>query len=150
MLSNVEAEPEALPEAEPVPKSTPSAWPTSPTKQQMHLVPTAPRAQSSGLTPSRARPLDQPALDGLRLAVSKLKPYNDEEWFNLADLGSYLGNLSPDLHFRNYGYDRLRDFVLASGLMDVKAQPMGKHPPLALARLKRNVSLPIRGVGEYI
>lgn len=153
VLNNVEAEPEPAPELEPGPKAIAPALPSSPTKQQPSLVPTAPRALSAGwgavLTQSRARPLDQPALDGLRLAISKVKPYNDDEWVNLADLGSYLGNLSPNLHFRNYGYDRLRDFVLASGLVEVKAQPMGKHPPVALAKLKRHVALPIRGVGDH-
>lgn len=81
------------------------------------------------------RPLDQAALTGLAMAVTNAPSYSDN-WVNLADVGNYLSKLSPDLHARNYGYDRLRDFAEASGIVELKLKTMGDKPPIALARLK--------------
>jgi hypothetical protein len=110
-------------------------------------IPTGPRAlstsQSTSVFPHRPhrRALDKAALEGLALAVSKTKLYNDEGYVNLADVGAYLNNYSPDVHARNYGYERLREFIKASGLVDMQMKDMGNHPPVAV-RLKDNVARP--------
>lgn len=86
-------------------------------------------------TPPTTRPLDQAALAGLAMAVTNAPSYSDN-WVNLADVGSYLSKISPDLHARNYGYERLRDFAEASGIVDWKWENMGDKPPIVLVRLK--------------
>ncbi|ERF73357.1 hypothetical protein EPUS_08299 [Endocarpon pusillum Z07020] len=85
------------------------------------------------------RPLDQAALRGLAMAVTNAVSYSDN-WVNLADVGSYLSKISPDLHARNYGYERLREFVEASGIVDLKWKNMGDKPPVVLVRLKENLA----------
>ena len=65
------------------------------------------------------RPLDQAALDGLAKAVNNSIGY-DDNYANLAEVGNYLSKISPDLNARNYGYDRLREFVEASGIVTLK------------------------------
>lgn len=84
------------------------------------------------------RPLDQAALAGLGRAVMNSNSYGDN-YANLADVGSYLNKISPDLNARNYGYERLKDFVEASGIVDLKWKNMGDKPPVALVRLKENL-----------
>jgi uncharacterized LabA/DUF88 family protein len=84
------------------------------------------------------RPLDQAALVGLAKAVTNSTSYSDN-WVNLADVGSYLSKISPDLQARNYGYERLKEFVEASGIVDLKLKSMGDKPPIALVRLKENL-----------
>ena len=81
------------------------------------------------------RPLDIAALRGIATAVSNAPSYK-ENWVNLADVGHYLSKSSPDLHARNYGYQRLREFVEASGIVDVDYKDMGDKPPIALVRLR--------------
>ncbi|KIW31202.1 uncharacterized protein PV07_02870 [Cladophialophora immunda] len=93
----------------------------------------APVLARTQLTP---RPLDPAALQGLTLAVTNAPIYSDN-WANLADVGSYLSKISPDLRPRNYGYERLRDFAEASGIVEWKWKNMGDKPPLVLVRLKR-------------
>ncbi|KAF5845138.1 hypothetical protein GGP41_001221 [Bipolaris sorokiniana] len=44
--------------------------------------------------------------------------------------------ISPDLNARNYGYERLREFLEASGMVEVKFKKMGDKPPIALVSLK--------------
>ncbi|KAF2003683.1 hypothetical protein P154DRAFT_519908 [Amniculicola lignicola CBS 123094] len=85
------------------------------------------------------RPLDQAALFGIARAVTNATSYSDN-WVNLADVGGYLSKLSPDLHARNYGYERLREFVEASGMVDLKWKNMGDKPPVALVRLKEDLT----------
>ena len=65
-------------------------------------------------------------------------PYDDEGFVNLAEVGNYLIKLSPDLNARNYGFPRLRDFVVASGIVvtTMRERPNGNGPPLALVKLK--------------
>lgn len=110
-------------------------------------APTGPRQQTAN-TPRQVAPtrrqLDQAALDGLRMAITKAKPFNDGDWVNLAGVGDYLRNLSSNLHYRNYGYERLRDFVEASGLVETWTYNMGKHPPVMLVKLKPEAPVPIR------
>jgi uncharacterized LabA/DUF88 family protein len=86
-------------------------------------------------TQQTTRPLDPAALKGLVLAMTNAPIYSDN-WVNLADVGSYLGKFSPDLRPRNYGYERLRDFVEGSGIVEWKWKSMGDKPPIVLARLK--------------
>ena len=57
-------------------------------------------------------------------------------WVDLSDVGNYLIKISPDLHARNYGYARLRDFVEASGIVDLDMKIIGDKPPIARIRLK--------------
>lgn len=81
------------------------------------------------------RPLDQRALAGLRKAISSCDVYEDD-FANLAAVGDYLTRISPDLHARNYGYARLKDFVVASGVVQLKMKTKGGAPSIALVRLK--------------
>ncbi|KAK3709676.1 hypothetical protein LTR37_010703 [Vermiconidia calcicola] len=81
------------------------------------------------------KPLDQAALEGLAKAVNNCVGY-DGDYANLAEVGNYLSKISPDLNARNYGYDRLREFVEASGIVELKWKAMGNHPPVVLIRLK--------------
>ncbi|KAL6704995.1 hypothetical protein ACN47E_007398 [Coniothyrium glycines] len=83
------------------------------------------------------RPLDQQALSGLAKAIATVRSDGDN-WVNLADVGGYLSKLAPDLQARNYGYERLREFVEASGIVELKWKTMGDNPPVALVRLKDN------------
>lgn len=102
------------------------------------VIPTGPRAGMPSV-PVRAkpttRPLDQAAITGIAMAVTNAPSYSDN-WVNLADVGSILSKISPDLHARNYGYERLRDFAEASGIVDLSRKNMGDKPPIALVRLK--------------
>ena len=81
------------------------------------------------------RPLDQAALDGLRKAIHSSSIY-DEDFVNLAEVGDYLIKISPDLNARNYGFPRLRDFAVASRIVQLKMKSMDNGPPIALVRLK--------------
>ena len=83
------------------------------------------------------RPLDAAALRGLAMAVTNAPSYS-ENWVNLAEVGNLLSKFSPDLHARNYGYERLRDFVEASGIVEWKYKLMGDKPPIVLVRLKES------------
>ncbi|KAL1590059.1 hypothetical protein WHR41_01432 [Cladosporium halotolerans] len=87
------------------------------------------------IEPTR-RPLDRAALDGLKRAITSSNIYDDENFVNLAEVGTLLVKLSPDLNARNYGYGRLRDFVVASGLVELKKKTMDDGPPIALVKLK--------------
>jgi len=62
-------------------------------------------------------------------------PYEDD-YVNLAEVGLMLPRMSPDLVPRNYGYERLKDFLQASGIVELRTKAMGPHPPVALVRLK--------------
>jgi NYN domain/OST-HTH/LOTUS domain len=89
-----------------------------------------------GRTQPPKKPFDELAIRGLILAI-KNAPSHNEDWVNLADLGSYLSKYSPNLLPRNYGYERLREFVEASGIVDLKWINMGDKPPVVLASLKK-------------
>lgn len=81
------------------------------------------------------RPLDKRALAGLRKAISSCEVYEDD-FVNLAVVGDYLTRISPDLHARNFGYARLSEFVVASGIVQLRKKSIGGAPPIALVRLK--------------
>jgi hypothetical protein len=106
---------------------------------------TAPQSPKPGILPVFVRnqpikrPLDQTAIMGLARAVNNVMGDNDN-WVNLADVGNYLSKISHDLHARNYGYERLREFVEASGIIDLKWKKTGDKPPVVLIRLKENLA----------
>ncbi|KAF4548321.1 Hypothetical protein D9617_29g006980 [Elsinoe fawcettii] len=91
-----------------------------------------PYKASIQLTP---RPIDQWALDGLWTAVSNCSPY-EADFVNLAEVGNYLIRISPDLNAANYGYPKLRPWLEASGLVEIKMKQTERGPPIALVRLK--------------
>jgi uncharacterized LabA/DUF88 family protein len=81
------------------------------------------------------RPIDETALAGLAKAINQ-SIRHEGNFANLADVGEHLSRISPDLNARNYGYERLREFVTASGIAELKWIHMGNNPPVALVRLK--------------
>ncbi|KAL5322775.1 hypothetical protein ACEPPN_010751 [Leptodophora sp. 'Broadleaf-Isolate-01'] len=87
--------------------------------------------------PMNKRPIDARARAGIALAIRNSREYGDS-WVNLAEVGNHLNKLAPNLHARNYGYERLREFVEATGIVDVKYKPMGDKPPIALVCLKED------------
>jgi hypothetical protein len=108
-------------------------------------IPTGPAAMMS--RPQNAvrvdppkRELDQAALDGLTKAINNCVNF-EGDYANLVDVGSYLSKISPDLNARNYGYEKLREFVMASGIAELKWKSLGEHPPMALVRLNKKDSL---------
>jgi uncharacterized LabA/DUF88 family protein len=84
------------------------------------------------------RPLNQAAIQALARAITDSRS-DDDDWVNLAVVGLHLSKLSPDVHPRNYGYQRLREFAEASGIVELKVQPMGEKPPVSLVRLKERM-----------
>lgn len=111
------------------------------------LPPTSPK---SGIAPIAVRPkpiskmpIDAAASNMIALAVENCKG-SDDNWVNLAAVGIYLNKIAPNLNARNYGYDRLREFVEATGLVNVKYKDMGDKPPVALVRLKQDHEKGIR------
>lgn len=87
--------------------------------------------------PMNRRPIDSRARAGITLAIRNSRGYGDS-WVNLADVGNYLNKLAPNLHARNYGYERLREFIEASGIVDVRYKSMGDKPPIVLVCLKED------------
>ncbi|KXT05507.1 hypothetical protein AC578_3696 [Pseudocercospora eumusae] len=81
------------------------------------------------------RPIDQAALEVIKNAISGSSVYEDD-YANLAEVGTRLVKLSPDLTPRNYGYERLLPFVQASGIVEVKMKLRDPAPAIALVRLK--------------
>lgn len=122
-------------------------------------IPTGPRVPVLVRPQIPKRPLGHAAITGLKIAILNVPSYKDDGWVNLSSVGSYLRKISPDLQARNYGYPNLREFVYASGLVELSWQDMGDKPRVALARLKDrhntpwrdntswNVSLPTKGQG---
>ncbi|KAF2848255.1 hypothetical protein T440DRAFT_556821 [Plenodomus tracheiphilus IPT5] len=89
---------------------------------------------------STKRPIDATARNAIQLAIkNNTHTGPGDNWVNLADVGNYLSKIGPDLHARNYGYDRLRDFVEASGVAEVKYKNMGDKPSVVLVCLKPDV-----------
>lgn len=90
-------------------------------------------------TQTQKRPLDQTAIEGLVKAIVDA-PSCDDNWVSLCDVGVRLSKISPDLQARNYGYRRLRDFVDASGVVDVKTKTVGNDPSIIFVRLKKDLA----------
>jgi uncharacterized LabA/DUF88 family protein len=87
-------------------------------------------------TPRAGTALDRTAIEALRKAITNSALYDSDGFVRLAEVGSYLIKLSPDLNARNYGFPRLLDFVLASGIVETDMRVYGDKPPLALVKLK--------------
>ncbi|KAK5740162.1 hypothetical protein LTR17_004876 [Elasticomyces elasticus] len=92
------------------------------------------------LSSTSKRPLDQAALDGLARAIQSRIGYDGTEYANLADVGLYLSKISPDLNARNYGYNKLKEFVEASGIATLGWKTMGNNPSIALVCLKKSAA----------
>ena len=84
----------------------------------------------------RSTALDRTAIKALRKAITNSALYDSDGFVRLAEVGSYLIKLSPDLNARNYGFPRLLDFVVASGIVETDMRVSGDKPPLALVKLK--------------
>ncbi|KAK5742374.1 hypothetical protein LTR17_003386 [Elasticomyces elasticus] len=92
------------------------------------------------LSSTSKRPLDQAALDGLARAIQSRIGYDGTEYANLADVGLYLSKISPDLNARNYGYNKLKEFVEASGIATLGWKTMSNNPSIALVCLKKSAA----------
>lgn len=79
--------------------------------------------------------IDKAALNELGIAITNVAS-DSADWANLADVGHYLSKISPDLNARNYGYQRLRDFVQATDITETRWKHMGDTPPVCLVRSK--------------
>lgn len=120
-----------MPSIEPVGSANAQQLPTA--RMELDTVPEATSRRVVRVESSK-RPLDQFAIQALVQAIKNC-PHFDGEYANLAEVGNYLVKISPDLNARNYGYDRLREFVEASGIVQLKWINMGDKPPVVLARL---------------
>lgn len=142
--SLADSEEESRPPQAPPGPASPNGWvPRSP----QNAIPTAPRAfahfadQLGSVPPfqhsapsSGRRVLDGAALSAIAQAISTSNPIEDD-WVHLGAVGDKLPRISPDLVPRNYGYERLKDFIAASGIVELWMKPMGSHSPVALVRL---------------
>ncbi|KAH7385192.1 NYN domain-containing protein [Phaeosphaeria sp. MPI-PUGE-AT-0046c] len=87
--------------------------------------------------PPRPRPIETAERNVIYLAIVNSAPHGDG-WVNLATVGQYLRKIDSALHPRNYGYERLQEFLDASGIVETTYKSMGDKPPIVLARLKNN------------
>lgn len=93
------------------------------------------------------RSLDQAALDRLANAINNSID-NDGRYGNLAEVRNYLSRTSPDLNTHNYGYDRLKDSVEASSIVDFEWLKVAKGPPVCLVCPKANAG-ELKSVIDY-
>lgn len=121
-----------IPPISPRKHSNPIPW-TAPT---LPFRPAEPPTPAAFHTDPERRKLDKAALRGIRKAIGDSNPYDDNDFVNLAEVGGKLAAISPDLNARNYGFTRLKDFIEASGIVEVKMLTRAPAPPIALARLK--------------
>ncbi|KAM0703106.1 hypothetical protein Q7P35_009804 [Cladosporium inversicolor] len=103
--------------------------PRTPSTQHTTALPLRPQT-----APGR-RPIDRAMIEGLKKAIRSSNVYEDD-FVNLTEVGTYLVNLSPDLNARNYGFIRLKELVVASGIVELKMKTREPAPPIALVRLK--------------
>ena len=85
----------------------------------------APVAASRFSTIPVRKPLDRHAIEGLREAVNRSR-YCEEDFVDLAHVGHVLRQISPDLNAKNYGYARLSDFAVASGIAELRTRSSAK------------------------
>jgi uncharacterized LabA/DUF88 family protein len=97
---------------------------------------TKPPVSTTPAPAPRSTALDRTAIKALRKAITNSALYDSDGFVRLAEVGSYLIKLSPDLNARNYGFPRLLDFVVASGIVETDMRVSGDKPPLALVKLK--------------
>jgi hypothetical protein len=58
-------------------------------------------------------------IEGLKKAITSSNVYEDD-YVNLTEVGSYLVKLSPDLNAKNYGFPRLKELAVATGIVELK------------------------------
>lgn len=114
----------------------PSAQPTHPQgighNQHPNAAPRAPAA----MIPQK-KTLDRAFLHVLKIAINNV-PLYDGDFVNLAEVGHYLRQVSPDFNARNYGYARLTDLVNASRIVETKTfNPGAGKQPVMLVRLTK-------------
>jgi uncharacterized LabA/DUF88 family protein len=138
-----EPQPPATPISRPAPPPQPSAD-TSEASRSLSprkMPPRTPSTQHTMTLPLRPqtvparRPIDRAMIEGLKKAISSSNVYEDD-FVNLTEVGTYLVNLSPDLNAKNYGFIRLKELVVASGIVELKMKTREPAPPIALVRLK--------------
>jgi len=77
-------------------------------------------------------PIDQAALEAIRTTINN-NIWGNKDSFASLDMfaNDYVHKQPPDLHYRNYGYSRLHDFLLAAGIVELKTEQ-----GISLIRLK--------------
>lgn len=116
--------------AEPLRSLSPRKMPPrTPSKEQSFTLPLRPQ-----LAPAK-RPIDGAMIEGLKKAIRSSNIYEDD-FVNLTEVGTYLVKLSPDLNARNYGFPRLKELVVATGIVELKMKLREPAPPIAMVRLK--------------
>jgi uncharacterized LabA/DUF88 family protein len=86
--------------------------------QQPVTLPLRPAFAAAPSLPPR-RPIDKAMIEGLKKAITSSNVYEDD-YVNLTEVGSYLVKLSPDLNAKNYGFPRLKELVVATGIGELK------------------------------
>jgi uncharacterized LabA/DUF88 family protein len=86
--------------------------------QQPVMLPLRPAFTAPPSVPVR-RPIDKAMIEGLRKAITSSNVYEDD-YVNMTEVGSYLVKLSPDLNAKNYGFPRLKELVVATGIVELK------------------------------
>jgi len=114
-------------------------------------TPTSTVQNSEASTPLDAKPLDHAAVEGIRKAINNL-PGGEDSFVDLNKVHGYLMKHSPDLHFANYGYSRLPNFVLASGIVELEyfdeaswVRLKDRHSPLTATGLPTPELITSRG-----
>jgi hypothetical protein len=73
--------------------------------------------------PLKLKPIDQAALEAIRLAITKNLRGDEDSFVSLDRVSNdHLTRLSPNLHYRNYGYSRMSDFLEASGIVELRIE----------------------------
>lgn len=110
-------------------------------QEQMAIPRTA--VSTSAVVTAAPRPTPQlmekvePRLEGqLRMAIEATS--DEEGWANLAKVGGLITKQHSDFDPRTYGYTKLGDLVLATGLFDIsRKRPAEGKPMVVYARDKR-------------
>jgi hypothetical protein len=118
-----------------LPREEPDTAPQFSTSHPAHAL--APAHVLAQATIRAKRPLDESGHTRLIMAIKNVS--DSDNWANLADVGNYLKKLSPDFDARNYGYEKLRELVEASGIADVKRRDMGTKPPVFMVHLRESI-----------
>lgn len=112
-------------------------------KQEQMAIPRAASASTSTVVAAAPRPAPQPMekveprLEGqLRMAIEATS--DEEGWANLAKVGGLITKQHSDFDPRTYGYTKLGDLVVATGLFDIsRKRPAEGKPMVVYARDKR-------------
>jgi hypothetical protein len=110
------------------------------------------------------KPIDEAALEGIRKTITAILPDGQDPFANipLSEFADYyVHKLSPALNHRNYGFPQLRDFLLASGIVELECEqafawirlkrdnPIFDRTMLALLRAAIATSPPYKG-GSFV